>query len=191
MLIDLPCVIFAGGKSSRMGEDKSLLPFGQFNTLTQFQLSRLSKIFKTVYISCKSKDKFDFEANFIEDAKSDSTFAPTAGFVAILDELKEKSFFALSVDTPFVSKKEIERIIESDSDTFDATIAKTESGTQPMCGIYHRSLENQFSKMLRDDNHKLGFLLKNSKTNFVHFSDEKPFLNLNHPHEYKEALTLI
>ncbi|MFY4863348.1 NTP transferase domain-containing protein, partial [Aliarcobacter butzleri] len=25
---EIPCVILSGGKSSRMGEDKSLLPFG-------------------------------------------------------------------------------------------------------------------------------------------------------------------
>lgn len=191
MLINLPCVIFAGGKSSRMGKDKSLLPFGKFNTLTQFQLHRLSKIFKTVYISCKTKDKFDFEANFIEDVKTVSVFAPTAGFVAIFNELKEDSFFALSVDSPFVSEEEIHTLVESDNTSLDATIAKTKSGTQPMCGIYHRSLESEFIDMLQNDNHKLGFLLKNSKTNFIHFDNEDVFLNLNLPCEYKEALKLV
>ncbi|EDZ63683.1 molybdopterin-guanine dinucleotide biosynthesis protein A [Sulfurimonas gotlandica GD1] len=174
-----------------MGEDKSLLPFAGFNTLTEFQLSRLKKIFKNVYISCKEKSKFDFEASFIEDVKTAQTFAPTAGFVAIYKELKEDSFFALSVDAPFVGQKEIQKIIDADKQDIDATIAKTEFGIQPMCGIYHRSLENEFSKMLENDNHKLGFLLKSSKTTFVNFDDEKPFLNLNHPHEYEEALKLI
>ena len=190
-MFDIPCVIFAGGKSSRMGEDKSLLPFAGFNTITEFQLSRLSKIFSTVYISCKDKSKFDFKANFIEDVKTTQTFAPTSGFVAIFEELSEDNFFALSVDAPFVTQKEIKKIIDADRNDADATIAKTEFGTQPMCGIYHRSLKSEFIQMLKDDNHKLGFLLKNSNTTFVNFDDEKPFLNLNHPHEYKEALTLI
>jgi molybdopterin-guanine dinucleotide biosynthesis protein A len=190
-MFDIPCVIFAGGKSSRLGEDKSLLPFGGFETLSEFQLLRLNKIFKTVYISCKERSKFDFEANFIEDVKTAQTFAPTAGFVAIYKELKENAFFALSVDAPFVSEYEIKRIIDADREDSDATIAKTEFGTQPMCGIYHRSLQNEFTKMLEKDNHKLGFLLKSSNTTFVDFDDEKPFLNLNHPHEYKEALSLI
>ena len=190
-MFDIPCVIFAGGKSSRMGEDKSLLPFGDFNTLTQFQLSRLKKIFKNVYISCKSKNKFDFKASFIEDLKTDSTYAPTAGFAAVFNELEDKKIFILSVDTPFVSKQEISKLLEADSDSFDATIAKTEFGIHPMCGIYHRSLENEFKNMLENDNHKLGFLLKNSNTHYVDFLDEEPFLNLNHPHEYTKALTLI
>ena len=190
-MLDIPCVIFAGGRSSRMGEDKSLLPFGDFDTLTQFQLSRLSKIFKTVYISCKDKSRFDFKANFIEDIETDSVYAPTAGFVTIYEKLPQDSFFALSVDSPFVSENEINKIIKNETSDVDATVAKTKSGIQPMCGIYHRSLANKFTDMLKKDNHKLGFLLKSSNTTYVEFEDEKAFLNLNHPHEYKEALTLI
>lgn len=174
-----------------MGEDKSLLRFGEFNTLTEFQLSRLSKIFKTVYISCKDKSKFDFEANFIEDVPTDAIYAPTTGFVAIYKKLKDNSFFALSVDAPFVSQTEIEIILEADTLDIDATIAKTKFGIQPMCGIYHRSLEKNFTVMLKENNHKLSFLLKKSKTNFIYFDNEKPFLNLNNPQEYSQAINLL
>lgn len=192
-MIQTPCVIFAGGKSSRMGEDKALLPFGNFKTLTQFQLSRLSKIFKTVYISCKNREKFDFEANFIEDIQTDSIFAPTAGFVAVFQALQEESFFVLSVDVPFVSEEIIFKLLQENEKTphADATIATLACGMEPMCGVYHRSLESEFSKMLETNNHKLGFLLKNANTTLVHFEDEKQFLNLNNPAEYQEALKLI
>ena len=190
-MFNIPCVIFAGGRSSRMGKDKSLLPFADFDTLTQFQLSRLSKLFKTVYISCKDSNKFDFSANFIEDVKTDSVYAPTAGFVAIFKELQDESFFALSVDSPFVSEKEIKELIKQDTKESDATIAKTKFAMQPMCGIYHRSLESKFLDMLESNNHKLGHLLNSSNTTFVNFDNEKPFLNLNHPHEYEKALALI
>ena len=91
-MLDIPCVIFAGGKSSRMGEDKALLPFASYTTLTEFQLSRLSKIFKTIYISCRNKNKFDFDANFIEDVQKGDIFAPTLGFVSIFEKIKENSF---------------------------------------------------------------------------------------------------
>lgn len=191
MLFDIPCIIFAGGKSSRMGEDKALLPFGSFNTLTEFQLYHYKKLFKNVYISCKNRSKFNFQANFIEDTEASSTYAPTAGFVAIFENLQDESFFVISVDTPFISENEIKKIIASDRSSNDATIAKTLEGMQPMCGIYHRSISEKFSQMLKDDNHKLGFLLKNSNTTYVEFEDEKPFLNLNHPDEYQKAVALL
>lgn len=190
-MLDIPCIIFAGGKSSRMGKDKSLLPFGKFNSLTEFQLSRLSKIFKTLYISCKYKSKFDFNANFIEDIRTNSVFAPTAGFIAVFNTLPCESFFVISVDSPFISEKEISELIKNDTKDVDATIATIKDKTQPMCGIYHRSLEVKFKNMLENNNHKLSLLLKNSNTTFVNFKDEKIFLNLNHPHEYEKALQLI
>jgi len=195
-MIPIPCVIFAGGKSSRMGEDKALLPFGSFSTLTQYQYSKLSKIFTNVYISCKDKHKFDFANNdstihFIEDLPSQETFAPTIGFVSAFNYLQTSSFFAISVDSPFINETIIKAIIDADTKNHDATIAKTVSGVQPLCGIYHSSLERQFQEMQKTDNHKLGFLLKNSKTLYVDFIDEDPFLNLNHPHEYKTALKRI
>jgi len=190
-MIAIPCVIFAGGKSSRMGEDKALLPFAGFDTLTHYQYNRLSQIFTTVFISCKECCKFDFEANFIEDKKEYGVFAPTLGFVSAFAYLKSDKFFALSVDTPFVSKKEIEALINADNNRFDATIAKTEEGMQPLCGIYHCSLKNSFETMLKENNHKLGKLLKNAHTNYCHFSDTAPFLNLNHPQEYQKAVQIL
>ncbi len=185
-----PCVLFAGGKSSRMGEDKSLLPFGDFETLTEFQYSRLSQIFSHVYISCKDKNKFHFNAKFIEDSKTSGTYAPTLGFISAFESLGE-SFFAISVDSPFVDIEIIKRILSADKETDDATIAKTDEGVQPLCGVYHPTLLPAFKDMLTKETHKLGFLLKNVKTQFLDFQDTKKFLNLNHPHEYQKALQII
>lgn len=189
-MLDTPCVIFAGGKSSRMGEDKSLLPFGGFATLTEFQLHRLSKIFSNVFISCKSRDKFTFEATFIEDPKTTDTFAPTAGFVAAFESLACEAFFAISVDAPFVDANVIEALLNeyAKHPQADAVIARSPEGMEPMCGIYCRSLQNEFKKMLAQENHKLGMLLKGANTRFVNFESSEPFMNLNHPHEYQEAL---
>ena len=98
---------------------------------------------------------------------------------------------AIRDDTPLPSEKVINKIIQADSPHADTIIASLESQIQPMCGIYHRSLEDKFINMVKTNNHKLGLLIKSSNTTLVNFEDEKLFLNLNHPHEYQEALTLI
>lgn len=190
LIQDIPCIIFAGGKSSRMGQDKSLLPFGGETSLALYQYKRMKKIFSKVYISSK-EDKFDFDADFIFDPVSSSAFAPTAGFVALFDAITENRAFVLSVDTPFVGETEIQKLINEDNDDLDAVIAKTDEGSHPMCGIYHRTLHKTFKQMLQDDVHKLGMLLKNSNTKFVYFEEEHPFSNLNHPHEYEKALEVL
>ena len=190
-MFDIPCIIFAGGKSSRMGEDKALLPFAGFNTLSEYQYSKLSKIFKNVYISCKDKSKFDFVANFIEDETDIDIFAPTVGFITAFKKLKSEKIFVISVDTPFISYEEIKMIYNNDTQSYDATIAQTDNGIQPLCGIYHNSLIASFTTMIQTNEHKLGFMLKNANTKYIYFNDAKPFLNLNHPHEYQEAIRII
>ena len=188
MIFDLTCIIFAGGKSSRMGRDKSLLPFAGYPTLTQYQYIRLQKLFKRVCISAKEADKFNFEADVIPDIVETGIYAPTAGFVSVFNHLDDERFFVLSVDAPFVEHDEIATLIAADGNDLDAVIAKTDSGSHPMCGIYHRSLAPHFETMLREDNHRLGQLLKQSHTRYVCFDDEIPFANLNHPHEYQDAV---
>jgi len=187
-MFNIPCVLFAGGKSSRMGQDKSLLPFGHHSSLAHYQYDRLSKLFTHVLISTKTTDKFDFTADFLLDPDN-ADFAPTAGFVSAFEKLQSPRFFALSVDSPFVDEETIRTLLEADQPSLDAVIAKTSTGTHPMTGIYHRSLFNEFSRMLREGDHRLGKLLSMSNTHFVEFDDEEPFMNLNHPHEYEAALS--
>lgn len=189
-MFNLPCVLFAGGKSSRMGQDKSLLPFGGYASLAQYQYNRLSQLFDHVYISTKTADKFDFNAHFILDS-TDADYAPTAGFVSAFETLSCERFFALSVDSPFVDEPHISRLLSCDKETLDAVIAKTPSGSHPLCGIYHRSLLLDFQRMNTEGDHRLGKLLSMNSTLFVDFENEEPFLNLNHPHEYAHACLIL
>ena len=189
MIKNIPCIIFAGGKSSRMGEDKALLPFAECETLTQYQLKRLSLIFKEVLISCKSSDKFDFEANFIEDDKEYAVSAPTLGFYSALQQCRCEAIFVLSVDSPFVGVEEIEAMISSfERGDYEAVIAKTKEGIHPLCGVYSFKLLKTFRLMLEENNHRLGQMLKNISTNYIEFENEDTFANLNHPHEYQRAI---
>lgn len=188
-MFQTPCVIFAGGKSSRMGEDKALLPFGDCPTLLEFQYKRLKQIFQDVYISCKDASIFEFEAEFIEDEKD--IFAPTIGFVSAFNSLHVKQIFVLSVDTPFIRKEQIESLLRHKDEDYDAIIATTKTGTHPLCGLYNASLHVKFQEMMARDTHKLSKLLKDSNTLYVQFDDDSNFLNLNFQDEYQEALARL
>lgn len=171
-----------------MGQDKSLLPFGGYTSLAEFQYRRLSNFFTHVSISTKTADKFDFKADFILDP-TEVDFAPTAGFVSAFEQLQCERIFVLSVDTPFVDEETIRTLIEADSPDLDAVIAKTSSGSHPLSGLYHASLLGEFRRMLQESDHRLGKLLSTSQTRFVEFENEESFMNLNHPHEYEKALS--
>ena len=192
-LYSIPCVVFAGGKSSRMGEDKAFLPFGQSPSLVQYQYERLEKIFSHVYISAKDKNKFaELDIALIEDILHKEVYAPTAGLVNTFKQLKtDNAFFVLSVDSPFVGEKVISRILEASDKGYDAIIVRTPRGIHPLCGVYTRALEEPLKKMIEEDDHKLTKLLKSANVFYLDVEDEDVLLNLNTPSEYARALSLL
>jgi molybdopterin-guanine dinucleotide biosynthesis protein A len=180
--IDIPLVIFAGGKSSRMGRDKSLLPFREYSTLTEYQLRRFDNEFDNIYISCKSKDKFDFVANYIEDCSD--TYSPLVAIESIFDYLDCDSFVALSVDTPYISIDTLRLLIENNSLEYIATTAKSEY-IEPLCTIYNRPILPIIKEAIASNHHKLMLLLKDA--NVVPISKDE-FTNLNYHDDYLEAI---
>lgn len=181
----VPAILFAGGKSSRMGKDKALLPFGRHHTLAEFQHHKLSKIFQKVYISAK-ENKFDFNCSVIEDSYKENS--PLVGIISVFETLDTEEVFILSVDAPFVNEDTIEKLLEHNESSLDVIIAQSPSGVQPLCGLYKRSILPLAYTQLKKENHRLSDLLDIANTLYVQFDEDRPFVNLNHPHEYQEAL---
>jgi len=103
----IPAILFAGGKSSRMGEDKALLPFENYNTLSEFQYQKLKQWFNEVYISSKT-NKFPFPAKVIKDNYSESS--PLIGLISVFEQLESEAVFILSVDAPLINKKVVKKL---------------------------------------------------------------------------------
>ena len=186
-MYNIPAVIFAGGKSSRMGRDKALLPFGNHSTLSAYQYHKLSQFFPLVYLSAK-ENKFDFKCQVIEDRYE--THSPLVGLLSIFEVLDDDAVFILSVDAPLVDKDIIEKLMETyaNNPEHDAIIAQSPKGIQPLCGIYSRSIFPCIQNYVKQDIHKLTTLLQESDTKYVTFTNELPFSNLNTPQEYQEHL---
>ncbi len=184
--IPLPCVILSGGKSSRMGEDKSLLPFGDEPTLTQYQLKRLEKFFDSLHVSTKDSSKFDFHASFIEDEKRFKEHSPLVALYSILKRLQCDTF-VLSVDTPFISPESIFKLYSAKKDEDEIVIAKDGERTHQLCGIYSPLILHKIEENLKVKKHKIRDLFENSKVKYVEFDNPDEFTNMNYKDDYIKA----
>ena len=185
--INYPAVIFAGGKSSRMGKDKALLPFSEYSTLVEFQYQRLEKIFNQVYISWKS-EKVQFGANSIFDLKQyNHISAPTVGLLSSFEKIDSEYIFVISVDTPFFGQDEIQKLFDNLDSQYEIITAKNRDGVEPLISIYSRKLYPKIKEMVENNNHKLKQLFTSSQVREVYFDEVEPFLNLNYWHEYQKA----
>ncbi len=189
-LFEIPCVILCGGRSSRMGEDKALLPFSKSNSLTEYQFNRLKPYFKNIYISSKI-DKFNFLKNKTKDLILDKgeEYSPIVALETILESIESQKVFIITVDTPLVKIESIKKLIDN-SLKYDATVAQTKK-THNLCGVFDKASLLQIKAMLNNDIHKVGFLLKNINTSYINFPLEDEFINVNEKDEYLRAKTLI
>lgn len=187
-LEDYCAVILCGGKSSRMGEDKALLPFDSYTTLAQYQYERLQPFFKKVYLSSKT-NKFDFidDEHIIFD--QGDIFSPMIALQTILQHCQEKKLFILTVDTPFVSIASIQKLFIA-SKNAKISVAKTQR-LHNLCGFYHKEILYYIEELLEKDIHKIRLLLDKFETNVISFPNENEFLNLNKKEDYLKALSII
>ncbi|MDD2699005.1 MAG: molybdenum cofactor guanylyltransferase MobA [Arcobacteraceae bacterium] len=183
MVQNIPCVILSGGKSSRMGEDKSLLPFQNEKTLIEFQYKKLSQIFQSVYISSKI-DKFDFPCNIIYD--KNEIYSPMVAIKSILQNLDDEKVFIITVDVPLLKEETILELINSSfKDKFDVTICADNSKTHNLIGVFRKAILPMIDSMLEEDNHKINMLLTQKlKLQTIFFKDEAQFLNINTKDDY-------
>ena len=187
MKYDIPAILFAGGKSSRMGKDKALLPFGNYNTLSEYQYHRLKLLFSEVHISAK-ENKFDFNIKVIYDTYKENS--PLIGIISVFETLKVEKVFILSVDAPFVNASVINTLIEKSLD-YDAVIAQSPSGEQPLCGIYSHTILPVAKAHLKKGDHRISNLLKAVKSRSILFKEDVLFTNLNYPQDYVAALKCV
>jgi molybdopterin-guanine dinucleotide biosynthesis protein A len=176
-------VIFAGGKSSRMGQDKALLPFADVSSMAEFQYRKLQPLFQAVYLSAKT-DKFDFAAPVLLDHYPDSS--PMVALASLFETLDTEAVLVLSVDMPMVQAADIERMRKHYRQLSqpDILIAQSPRGLEPLFGIYRRSILPHVHTLLRSDTHRIRTLLDRVETEVLSFENSDNFANLNTPEEY-------
>lgn len=177
------CVILAGGKSSRMGSDKTKLAFGKFQTLVDFEVDKFSKIFKNIYISSKNS-KFSDKFNTIED-KFD-TFSPMGALWQILSNFKDRYVFITTADMPFLSLKSI-NLLHENLQNADIINPKDDEFTHSLCGFFNSNLSIIAKELYESDIHKIGFLRQKCDAKTLYFKDNVEFFNINTPQDYEKA----
>lgn len=168
-----------------MGQDKTLMPFGNFATLTHFQVDKFSQIFENVFVSSKF-EKFDPPLRLIKDKISDD-FSPMLALYSILSNFKNESVFIVPADMPFVTQKTIEELFKYTNE-FDIVIPQDSSHTHSLCGFFGSNLALKAKELYEQKEHKIGLLHSACRCKKVKFEDEKEFFNINYFSDYEAAI---
>ncbi|WP_024948356.1 molybdenum cofactor guanylyltransferase MobA [Helicobacter pylori] len=188
---DIPCVLLAGGKSSRfitnnIQINKALMPFESYFSLLEHQYTRLLKLFKKVIISAKKS--YELNAPYLLERESD-LFSPLFGIYNAFLTLQTPYIFFIPIDTPLVSFESIKALCGIKN--FSVVYAKSPTKEHYLISLWHQNILNALSYALKTQNYRLSDLVKNTSSIAMHFDKEEEFLNLNTLKDYELAVQIL
>jgi molybdenum cofactor guanylyltransferase len=187
--------ILAGGKSSRMGTDKSLLRFGG-PTLIESAIDRMRKVAAEVTI-VSPRDDLARYAPVIHDLYPDR--GPLGGIHTALVSSAHELNLMLAVDMPFVEPELLQSLLGiAQKSQAVITAPRTRHGWQPLCAVYRKAFASVAETALKGDDYKIDRLFKQVATRIVSEAELEKwgytshvFMNLNTPDDLRNAAPAV
>jgi len=184
--------VLAGGKSRRMGIDKSLMLLNG-KTLIEYSIDALRPLCNSVIIS-SNNSIYDFTGCEVwPDELTDQ--APIVGIYSCLKRSKTDINIILSCDMPLISTNIVEYLLEN-SINQSITVPVHENGfIEPMCGIYKQSAIAILKEYIDMGNFRLNDCILTSSYRLVptyqlSFSSPNTFININTHEDFNGLLSL-
>lgn len=183
--MELSAFVLAGGRSSRMGADKTLLEF-RGRTLLERTLELARELAGSVCI-VGSREKYGAFGDVIEDVYPAQ--GPLAGIHAALRASATDQNLVLAVDMPLLRADFLRHLArEATRSGGIVTVPRTQDGRlHPLCAIYLRGFAETAESALREKRNKIDALFSLVAVEYVSPSgagfDEGIFANVNTPEE--------
>src|SRR5664280_3682185 len=152
---DVTAFILAGGRSSRMGTDKALLPLGR-QTLLERALHTAAMVANTVFIA-GPRERYARYGNVVEDVFPDC--GPLGGIHAALWVTQTELNLMLSVDTPLMGPDFLAWLLEQARASSELIVVpEALGGLQPLGAVYRRPLRAVAEQALKRGDYKICLL---------------------------------
>jgi molybdenum cofactor guanylyltransferase len=192
-------IILCGGRSSRLGTDKALLPFG-----SETMLERVVRIVDSVIdpqqiviVAAANQQLPPLRENIVRD--NDEYQGPLLGIACGFATLPPatEAVFVTGCDTPFISPALIEFLFAQLGDA-NAVVPQDAERLYPLCAVYRTNILKQIERHLATGQRSLHKLVEEINANHIAVDllrevDPQLLLlrNINTWDEYHEALAAV
>ncbi len=201
-------IILSGGKSTRMGQNKSLLKIGNVTAIERI-LNLMKPLFPRIILSTNSPQEYEFLGlEMFADIYKNT--GPIAGIHAGLSASMTQKNFIISCDMQLMSEDVIRFLIDYPTQS-SITIAKADGFFQQLAGVYHKDSIKEIEKIINEsateeENRsgeqvkrgcKVFKLVNNMNAKIIDAESEIPnykagtFFNMNKPHEFDEIKAIL
>ena len=148
MYNDITGIILSGGKSKRMGVNKSLLKIGN-KSLIEIIHEIIVDLFEEIILSTNESQLYEFlKLKSYKDIYPNK--GPLSGIHSGLINSKTDKNFVVSCDMPFMTSEMIEYLVDYKCNK-PIVVAKADGFIQQLCGLYDKSCLPIIKKILSED----------------------------------------
>jgi len=189
---DATAFVLTGGRSSRMGSDKALLPWAG-ETLIQRTFAIAGQSCGSVFL-CGARELYGRFGEVIEDR--DPGRGPLSGIQAALHATETDLNLILSVDLPLMTAEFLTWLLaQARSGEQRITAPEAQGRLQPLCAVYRRKTLGIVDAALVEGDLKVTRLFSRTPTRIIAEHELRAagfdpviFANVNTPEDYKSLL---
>jgi molybdopterin-guanine dinucleotide biosynthesis protein A len=191
-------IVLCGGKSTRMGTPKALLPFGS-ETMLQRVVRLLSGVVSPIVVVAASDQELpELPASVIVTRDEREGRGPLEGLRAGLKALPADidTAYVTSCDVPLLVTGFVTQMLEL-ARGYDVAVMEIDGFTHPLSAVYRRDTLPHIEDLLAHDRLRPLFLYERVKTRRVRpaeitaDSDLRTLRNLNTREDYEQALAEV
>ena len=186
---DIGVMIIAGGKSSRMGQDKRFLAVDNCSLLEMMLQKTVQQHFAESYLCAESRQVdglAELAKRYGLDVVTDSRqgAGPLEGVRSGLAQLKADYVLALSCDMPLFRYAVIRPLLAEAQGEW-AVIPVVKGRRQPLVGLYHRKILPVVEAALQRGDYKISQVIDRVPHKLVEWPDSDVFFNVNRPADFR------
>lgn len=196
--MDAGGIVLAGGRSTRMGAAKALLPFGDETMLQRVVRLLATVVAPIVVVAAAEQSLPDLPPEVIVTRDEQPGRGPLEGLRAGLKALPAtcECAYVTSCDVPLLVPEFVQRLIGLMGD-HDIAVLEIDGFAHPLSAVYRRRTLPQVEALLAENRLRPAFLFDAVRTRRVQPAEMvavdpelRTLRNLNTPEEYLEALAI-
>lgn len=187
-------VILSGGKSRRIGKNKSFLSIGN-TILLDLVINKLNRVFDDIYIITDKPSKYQaLGPECLVDIFPEK--GPLGGIYSALELIDTSYVFVFACDMPFLNTSLIKSMIGRIDKRYDAIVPLNRGYAEPLHAIYSQSSKETILNYVVQNQLSVHSLFNKISTLFIREEETEAFgnnmfFNINVMEDYKKALDIV
>ncbi len=184
-------LVLAGGKSTRMKQDKATMDVHGKSQIT-FCYELLTPVCDQVFISTRP-DQFDArnlkDYLQIHDIEPFINIGPIGGILSAMMQHPEADWLVVACDLPYLNAKSIKHLMQKRNPTKMATafVSVEDRLPEPLCAIYEAHGLDHLMAFRKEGGICPRKFMLNHDVELVKPTDKKALINVNNPEDYRKA----